>query len=292
MQKITYVNVFGECVVFAGEPPVLLRSVSGFSRPDGQILRTQGAYQAGELLSRVQLPARSVQVQFDILPQESREAMYQERMRIERVLSSGRCMKDGETGMLIYENDAGSWQTHAVPEGAIAYGTRFRNAIAQNRVNFLCPDAFLFEREQQEVQLRMGAGGFTLPAKLPIQLGLRKFSAGLRNDGTADAPMRITIYGTGESPKLINRTTGAQIIVSRMVSSGERLEINTDPMALTCRLHRADGAVEDAFGYLDPSIAVSAFVLTPGENQIEYVPSVASGESRVEIVWQNVYEGV
>ena len=271
---------------------MLLRSVSGFSRPDGQIVRTQGAYQAGELFSRVQLPARCVQVQFDILPQATREELYRQRMRIERVLSSGRCMKDGETGLLIYENDAGSWQTHAVPDGPIAYGTRFRNAAPQNRVNFLCPDAFLFERAERSAQMRMGAGGFTLPARLPMRLGLRKFAATLRNDGTADAPMRITIYGTGETPKLINRTTGAQIIVSRTVSSGERLEINTDPMALTCRLHRTDGTVEDAFGYLDPSIAVSAFVLTPGDNEVEYAPSVASGGSRVEITWQNVFEGV
>ena len=50
--------------------------------------------------------------------------------------------------------------------------------------------------------------------------------------------------------------------------------------------------MEDAFGYLDPSIAVSAFVLAPGDNEVEYVPSVTSRQSRVEIAWHAYFEGV
>jgi len=292
MQRVTYVNVYGESVVFSGEPPVLLRSVSGFSRPEAQILRTQGAYQAGEMFQRLQLPARSIQVQFDLPPCESREAMYRERMRMERVLAANRCMKEGETGLLIYENDAGSWQVHAVPEGTITYGKRFGHALADCRVRFLCPDAYLQERAQQSAQMRMGAGSFTLPFELPMLLGSRRFGATLVNGGTADAPLAITIYGTGETPTVVNHTTGAKIVVSRTVSAGERLAISTDPMKLTCVLYKADGTTEDAFGYLDPSIAVSAFVLVPGENEIEYVPSVASNDSRLELIWRNVFEGV
>lgn len=292
MQKITYVNVYGETVVFGREPPVLLRSVSGLSRPDAQIVKTQGAYQAGATFERIQLPEREIEVQFDILPLESREALYQERMRIERTLSTGRCMRGGEMGLLIYENDAGSWQTHAVLDGAIAYGKRFRNAMAGNRLTFKCPNPNMTSRGESRTQLRMGRGGFKLPAKLPVMLGARAFRATLHNDGTTDAPMKIVIYGTGESPKLINHTTGAQLIVEQTISTGDRLEIDTDPTALTCRLFKADGTAEDAFGYLDPSVAVSAFLLAPGGNDVEYVPSVASTGSRVEIAWRNVYEGV
>ena len=292
MQKITYVNAYGESIEFGDKPPVLLRSVSGLSRPDVQIIRAQGAYQAGEQFQRLQLSSRSVQVQFDIPPCESRASLYKMRMQIERVMAGSRSMRDGETGLLIYENDAGRWQMRAAPEGAIVYGKRFGHALAGSRVNFLCPDAYLEECAQQNAMMRMGMGAFSLPSALPVRLGSRRFAATLYNGGTADAPLRIAIYGTGETPTVINHTTGATIVVSRTVAVGERLEINTDPMNLCCRLVKQDGTEEDAFGYLDPSLAVSAFALACGENEIEYVPSVASGGSRLELTWRNVFEGV
>ena len=76
------------------------------------------------------------------------------------------------------------------------------------------------------------------------------------------------------------------------MSEGEQLVICTDPRNLSCRILRADAEEEDAFGYLDPSAAVSAFLLAPGVNDVEYVPSVVSLGSRMEIRWRSCYEGV
>lgn len=292
MQRVTYVNAYGESVVFGREPPLLLRSVTGLQRPDGTVVRTQGAYQAGETFSRFQLPARSVQVSFDMPPLETREAMYRERMRIERTLSIGRCERNGELGLLIYENDAGAWMARAAPDGAASYGQRFLNGMAACRVNFLCPDAYLQARDEQTAQMRMGQSGLVLPAGLPLRLGSRRFRAALVNEGTADAPVVITLYGTGETPTVINHTTGARLVVSRTVATGERLVISTDPQALSCELIDAQGVREDAFGYLDASVAVSAFLLVPGSNDVEYLPSVVSIDSRLEVAWHSCYEGV
>ena len=292
MQKVTYINVYGESLVLGGGPPVLLRSVSGFSRPGGQIVRAQGAYHPGETFSRVQLPSRSVQVQFDILPCADRGALYRQRMQIERVLSSGRCLRGGETGWLVYENDAGAWRMRAVPDGAITYGKRFQNAMAACRVNFLCPDAHMEAMAQETAVIRTSAGGFKLPTALPIRLGARIPGETLVNGGTADAPVTVTVYGTGEIPALINRTTGAQLMLTRAVGAGEQLVVSTDPKALSCVLVRADGSREDAFGYLDPALAVSGFALAPGGNLVEYVSAGAGAGSRVEIAWRARYEGV
>lgn len=292
MQKITYVNAYGERVVFSGEPPVLLRSVSGLSRPELEVVSAQAAYRAGAMISRIQLPMRRVQVRFDILPQESRDAFYAQRMQIERVLSGSRAMREGQTGVLVYENDAGKWETQAVPEGGITYGKRTGNAAADNCAAFVCPDPYLFSGEVDSVQMRMGSGNLTLPTVLPIRLGSRRFTAALVNRGTADASVTLTIYGTGEAPKVINHTTGAGIEISRQIAMGEKIIICTDPKALSCTLVRKDGSREDAFGYLNPSLAVSAFVLIPGTNEVEYVPSVVSTGSCVEMTWQSCYEGV
>ena len=289
MQRITYVNTYGERLVFGGEPPLLLRSVSGLSRPDATVVKTQGAYQDGVRFSRLQLPARVVQISFDMPPLATREAMYRERMRIERVLS--RCARDGTIGLMIYENDAGAWIAGAVPDGAVSYGKRFRNGFVNNRLTLYCPDAYLQDRIEQSAQRRMGQSGLVLPAALPVRLGARRFRLALTNEGTADAPVTMVLHGTGETPTVVNHTTGARIVVSRTVSEGEQLVICTDPRNLSCRILRAD-AEEDAFGYLDPSTAVSAFLLAPGVNDVEYVPSAVSLGSRMEIRWRSCYEGV
>ena len=292
MQKITYVNAFGESVTFSGEPPVLLRSVSGLSRPDVEVVSTQAADQPGAMIGRVYLPVRRVQVRFDILPQESREAFYAQRMQMERVLSGSRALREGKTGTLIYENDAGKWRTEAVPEGGVMYGKRVGHAAADNTAAFFCPNPYLLSDTVDSAQMRMGSGDLLLPTRLPLRLGSRRFRAELVNRGTSDAAVTMTIYGTGETPEVINHTTGARIAVSRRIAVGEKLVICTDPRALSCTLMRGDGSEEDAFGYLDPSLAVSAFVLIPGTNAVEYRPSVASTGSRVEIAWQSCYEGV
>ena len=292
MQRITYVNAYGEQLVFGGEPPLLLRTVSGLSRPDAGVVLTQGAYQDGERFSRVQLPARFVQIGFDMPPQATREAMYEERMRMERVLSASRCARDGEIGLMIYENDAGAWIAGAVPDGTISYGRRFQNGFVGGKLTLCCPDAYLQDRREQAVQLRMGQSGLVLPAALPVRLGARCFRMELVNKGTASAPVTITLYGTGEMPTVVNHTTGARIVVSRTVAGGERLVIHTDPGALACELVRTDDTREDAFGYLDPTVALSAFLLAPGVNDVEYVPSVVSQESRMEMSWRSCYEGV
>lgn len=292
MQRITYVNAFGESVAFSGEAPVLLRSVSGLSRPELEVVSTRSADQPGAMISRIHLPMRRVQIRFDILPQQSREAFYAMRMQMERVMSGSRAMHDGKTGTLVYENDAGKWRMSAVPDGSIAYGRRVGHAAADNAVEFLCPNPYLFSDVVDNAQMRMGSGDLKLPVKLPLRLGSRRFKAELVNRGTSDAAVTMTIYGTGETPEVINHTTGARIAVSKQIAVGEKLVICTDPLALSCRLIGKDGKEEDAFGYLNPSLAISAFVLIPGTNLVEYRPNVPSLDSRVEIAWQSCYEGV
>ena len=128
--------------------------------------------------------------------------------------------------------------------------------------------------------------------KLPMKLGTRLFNADLKNEGTADAPVVVEIYGTGEAPELVNHTTGARIVVQQVIETGARLVIDTNPDNPSCVLIGSDGKETDAFGYLDADTAISAFALRPGTNSVEYIPSVPSIGSRVEIRWRSMYEGV
>ena len=292
MQKITYINLYGEAIVFGSETPIILANVTGLSRASGKLVTSQGAYQNGETIHRAQLTPKKIVVTFNVYGCADREAMYRQRMQIERVLAYSRCMKDGKCGTLIYENDAGAWMTEAVPSTSVTYGKRFLNVLPNCKVTFTASSAYLREQKGKNATLQMGAGGFKLPTKLPIKLGTRLFTGELRNDGTVDAPVKMTIYGTGEMPTIVNHTTGAKVIVRHLIETGARLEINTDPDALSCVLIGPDGEETDAFGYLDADTAISAFVLIPGTNDVEYIPSLPSQESRVEIAWQSMYEGV
>lgn len=292
MQKITYINLYGETIVFGRETPIIFASVTGMSRSSGKLITSQGAYQSGQTIYRAQLAARKVTVTFNIYGVADREEMYKQRERIERVLAYHRCVKDGKCGTLIYENDAGAWMIDAVPSSSVTYGKRFLNCLPNCKVSFTASGAYLRSQQSKKAKLRMGAGGFILPTALPITLGTRLFEGELRNEGTADSPVEIVIHGTGEAPMLVNHTTGAQIVVNHAIETGARLVINTDPDALSCVIYHADGTQEDAFGYLDAQTAISAFLLQPGANNVEYIPSVPSTGSLVEITWHSMYEGV
>lgn len=292
MQKLTYINLYGEALVFGRESPVILSNVTGLSRSSGKLITSQGAYQNGQTIHRAQLAAKKIVVTFNVYGCADRTAMYQQREKIERVLAYNRCVKDGKCGTLIYENDAGAWMMDAVPSTSVTYGKRFLNCMPNCKVTFTGAGAYLRSQRAKGAVMRMGAGGFSLPTALPIALGTRLFTSELRNEGTADSPVEITIYGTGEAPTIVNHTTGAQIIVNRAIEEGGRLVINTDPDALSCVLIHADETQEDAFGYLDAQTAISAFLLQPGTNNVEYMPSVPSTGSRVEIAWRAMYEGV
>lgn len=294
MQKLTYINAYGDSVVFGGDPPQLLRSVSGFSRPDGKIVTVQGAYQDGTTVQRVQLPARKVKLTFDLPNHSDREAMYRTKAEIERVLSTGRCFRQdtGEMGMLVYQNDIGTWRIKALPDGAITWGTRFLNQIIKNKLNFSCPDPYLADDTLNTATLKMGNGGLILPNTFPFSLGVAQFTGQLVNSGSVESPCEIAIYGTGDTPAVVNHTTGARLIISETLTTGDVMHINTDPNALECYIVHPDGSREDAFGWMDPTIAITGFQLIPGTNSVEYVPSAPTQQSRATIIWRSRVEGI
>lgn len=295
MQKIRYVNLRGETVEFGAGKPLLLAHVDGLGATEARISALTGAYQSGERMTRIQRGARVVDVQFALWPEtDTREAMYKARTDVASRLTAGRCMDAaGNCGRLYYDNDAGSWWTYAVPEGEGAtYGTRFVNRLPGGRISFRSGSAYWRSVQTYKTVLEIAQGGFVLPFSFPIRFGSAQFRKTAVNEGGADAPVQIVIYGTGETPILKNRTTGATITIGKAIASGERLEINTDPEQLSCVHVHTDGTREDAWGYVSADSAVAEFVLRPGDNDIEYVPVQAANKSRVEISWHALYEGV
>lgn len=294
MQKLIYENLLGERLEMGGAPPFVLAHVSGVGATGVSARQTQGAHQNGVTTHGVVREKRIVRAQLSVLGAKTRQALYETRRMMLRMLSLARCFDPatGAMGRLIYENDAGRYWTYAIPDTPPEDGSRFLHALSGVTVTFACDSPYWNAFETCTHTLSMSDTGFSLPFSLPIRMGTTRFTAVCENDGAISTPVSIVVEGSGETPEIINESTGAYLRVDRAVAAGERLLIDTDPAELRVDIEHADGSVESAFGYLDASCAVSAFTLRPGLNQVRYVSGETAGASRVRLSWRARYEGV
>lgn|GEM_PF-1124398 len=323
MQIITYVNLLGETVIFGGGPPYVLESVRGLGAVSIDQTKTSGVYQQGATIQRLRRNERNIDIKFHIdgAPMEAPEwdpydfrwwgefkpepqrpplrrsaplaRLYEMREKLMRVLSPQHALNEdtGETARLYYRNDHGEWWLNAIPEGP-NLEKRLQNFMVSCPLTFVCPSPFFQTMSVSELTLEMGGGGLRLPFRLPIRLGHMNYRGAAENGGHVNAPVIIEIAGSGESPKLVNHTTGAIIEVTRAVAFGEKLTIDTNPDDPSVTLTQTDGTEISAYGYLGPQSAATEFFLRPGVNDIEYLPSAPNTESRVTLKWRGFLEGV
>lgn len=293
MQRLTYTNLRGQVLDLFSNPPYILGSVKGTGLPEQDIMTSKGAAQPGSTVRGMLRKERFVEAEFSVLAKDRAE-LYELRQRLSALLATqavyvAACQR---MGRLIYENDIGQWWCYAVPDGAPREVKRFQNTYPAMSLTFRCGDPYWRSLDEYNVRMELGNGGFRLPFRLPIRFGGRNFAADAYNEGDIDTPAVIAITGAGESPAVINRTTGAEIRLALRLAVGETLTINTDPDALSVVLRKVDGSEESAFGYLDGANALSAFVLAPGHNAIEYAPSELSPLSKAQVNWRIRAEGV
>ena len=290
MQKLTYINLHGDSVTFGGEPPYILERVKGLGKPAVKIASTRGVYQHGDTTRAALLEPRFVDLSFHIRG-ESRADLYQKREALMGLLAYGRAFDGKYQGRLFYQNDYGTWWIHAIPD-SLDPEARLQNWLLSSKLSFRCADPYWNTTEVRTLALFMRNSSFSLPFRFPIRLGSRRFSGLAVNAGQAEVPVRIAIVGSGETPTLVNHSTGARLTVSRPVATGETLRIDTAPETLSVMVRRADGSEEAAHGYLSLDTALLGFSLRRGENEIEYLPSEPSILSSVELSWNTRLEGV
>lgn len=290
MQKLIYQNLRGENVAFFHAPFVLCK-VRGVGMNDVKITASSGAYQQGESLVSLRREARKVKVTLHLMA-ASREEMYRLRSQLLSALSPDKAFDGENRARLIYENDYGRRWTWATPESGLDWGDRKQNAHPSLSLTFRCESPYWYSVGKSEAVFRARENGFTLPRALPLRLGSKVFQQILRNGGQSDAPVWIGVEGKGESPTLINDSTGALLRLISPLPAGDVLEVNTDPAALAVRVRHPDGSEENGFGLLDPTSSVAAFCLRPGENELRYVPEGDGSETAIRISWYELYEGV
>lgn len=293
MQKLTYINILGESVAFCGAPPFILEKIRGTGPTENNVTAIEGAYQDGDTTYGVRKGRREVDISFHIQG-DDRADMYQKRMALCGLLAKDKAFDAARQmrGRIVYQNDHGQYWTWAVPEGHISFDNRIRDWQYSTPLSFRCERPYWSSMAQKMAVLAFSDAGFELPFEFPVAFGSREFRKQLANAGQVQTPVEITIEGMGETPALTNHSTGAKLRLTEPLPAGYILRINTDPAQLAVTVTDPDGAVDNAFGYLDPTGPLTAFTLRPGLNDIEYEPGSAAARSRISIQWYELYEGV
>jgi len=294
MQELTYVNLVGEELVFGGSRPLILAGIKGTEAAGVSRKTLKGSMQDGDRTVSLKRDARKVDITFNLMS-DNRTAFYRTRARLSTALSAGNGFdrKTGSRAKIIYRNDFGKWWTWAVPGKMPQWPKRIQDIHPNIKMSFDCDSAFWFSMDENTADFSVSNGGFRFPFQLPLRFGSRRLETRVFNYGFAPAPVKITAYGEGERPTLLNRTTGARISFVEPLPHGAVLEINTDPEDLYVMVDEHDGeGWKNAYGYLDAATPISEFNLLPGENIIVYKSSDASTKTTITMTWIDLFEGV
>jgi hypothetical protein len=127
VQKVTYINIRGESIVFTGDPPFVFHSLQGAGAVETSFLTSRGVYQHGDTTQGLRKEPRYLELRFHI-DEKTREQMYSRRVQATGILSMARAYDStGRRGKLVYENDYGRWWIWAIPERGPLFEQRIRN---------------------------------------------------------------------------------------------------------------------------------------------------------------------
>ncbi|MDD3410638.1 MAG: phage tail family protein [Eubacteriales bacterium] len=290
MQKITYINLMNESLVFQGAPYVLCK-VSGLGMPDVDMETIRGAYQQGETVAAFRRGARHIDLTVHLMG-SSRAELYALRTRALRILSPDRAVDGESRAVLIYENDSGRWQTGAIPENGLDAGSRVQNVQPNLKLSFRCESPYWYTPLESRAVIGETVSGLTLPFTLPISLGRGNYSEIVRNDGDVACPVEMWIEGRGEAPSLLNRRTGKRLTLMRPLTTGCTLHLCTDPARLRAVITDSDGVETSAFGLLSVDTPLADFTLLPGLNELVYLQGGSTAHSVIHVAWRAAFEGV
>ena len=276
--------------MFFHAPWVLCR-VRGVGMSDVKVVAAEGAYQQGESITSLRREGRTVKATLHLMA-SSRQEMYRLRSELLGILSPERAFDGTNRARLIYENDFGRRWTWAVPESGLDWGERKQNAQPSLSLNFRCESPYWYGMTRQEAVFKARKAGFTLPMKTPLSLGSKVFVCRVSNGGNAGASAEIQISGAGESPALLNESTGKILRLVQPLPPGDTLRVDTDPARLQARILHADGSEENGFGLLSPESAVAGFGLQAGENRLREQPHRDRSPSLIPVPWDDSGEGV
>ena len=291
MQKLVYVPPGGDFndaqkrVILTAEEPFILSTVKGLGGVETNLLTSNVVGMNGSYYQGNRIASRQIQCTVYV-DGKNREDMYRQRCKLIGLLTP-----TSELGALYYTNDYISVKTSAIPSLPPDFTERIRNYNKAD-ITFYCPSPdWIALQEQHESIAYIDDVGFSFPFSFQqtISFAMLRNEISIAYQGTAPAPVKITIIGPATNPALTNTATGKSIgLLDKELSDGEQLIITTERGNKSVKLFK-DNTTTDAFQYIDPESEF--WELVPGTNRIVY-NSDDDSKTKVHIDYVNRYSGV
>jgi hypothetical protein len=151
--------------------------------------------------------------------------------------------------------------------------------------------------------------GWTFPIEYPFEYGSYSQTLPIVTAGDLDTPLRCQIDGPMVNPKLTNKTTGEFISITKTLTAGQRLYIETTFGNITCEIRNAttNALIEDAFKYASvdttwfwlissdraPALNAANYgTLNDISNRVRFESSDANDGSSMIMTWADRYSAV
>lgn len=153
------------------------------------------------------------------------------------------------------------------------------------RMELVAPYPFLESLDENEEEiLILNSGGGEIPMAIPFSLALgAEVSEPIENLGNGKAFPTVRIYGTIDTPSLINQTTGKTLAVDYDLASDSDY-VDLDFYNRTALLNGTTNIMQYVSG--------EWWTLEPGENSIKLTGASAGSAAKAVFSWRHAYLGV
>ena len=158
-------------------------------------------------------------------------------------------LDDAETFFLDCKIKRGSPQYPADKDSRSSTGPGLDNYWQRFTISLIAHSPAWYTAEQS--QTFVAGTGWSYPIVYPRTYGTYSDTNNILNDGDLDCPFRLQIDGPMVNPTITNLTTGEYIEITKTLTSGQRLYIETTFGDITCEIRNAttNALIEDAFQY-------------------------------------------
>lgn len=198
-------------------------------------------------------------------------------------------------GILTYTTRAGAYRIRDVyPVAPPTFGDYVTGTMPIT-IELASDMAYWEETQPHCVEMGIVHGRLTLPCTLPVSFGLYKHrTAEINNGSPYNIYPTVTLNARNTFTRLVNKTTGKLISMTRTIDAGQKIVIDTSPRVMRATIYGQKDGEWIAIGDASPYISLDSmdFALIPGKNTLALENDVADGTPSVIVEYRRAVLGV
>ena len=299
IEKLIISNEAGDALEFSARSVFhcnISKDVTGLSDVENDVFSASGIGQTGETYLGYHILPRRLHITGHIKSLD-KTAVREYRHRLNHLLAPDSELK------ILYEH--GNYRRKIFGRTDSAPQFSAKNLFPEFALDLLCLDPFWLDENETCTQIATWVGDMIFDSVSGLTLGKteddKRWEIGNRspnlivhivNAGDAGAGLSIRFQSQGEvvNPGIMDVASRQFIRFSKTLVYGEELIIKTGYGEKSAVYVAANGAVSDAFQYLD--IESSFLQLAVGDNPLRYFAQSGEGSLNVSVNYSNRYLGV